>query len=216
MARHRGWRLCPAVLLPSPWCFYYSSSEFPTRARGAVRTRMNTRHFIAIGATCLLAACAAGQNSQPPAEPVVSISPDTLPPDALPPDALSAQSSTATPATEPGPAPVREGVQESVRAAPAPAPSPPADPKTLLGLAPEAVDKLLGQPELVRRDGPAEVRLYRDTKQTCTFHVFLYKNGQAGQQSSVEYFEARNDEGRLGEAGIAACYRALVQPAVTS
>jgi len=68
----------------------------------------------------------------------------------------------------------------------------------------------------VRRDGPAEVRLYRDSEETCTFHVFLYANGAAGQSSAVEYFEARNSRGRLKGAEITDCYAALVKPAVTS
>jgi hypothetical protein len=86
----------------------------------------------------------------------------------------------------------------------------------LIGLASDAVDKLLGKPDLVRRDGPAEVRLYRDLEETCTFHVFLYARNAGGQSNAVEYFEARNIQGRLEGAEITKCYAALVQPAVTS
>lgn len=86
----------------------------------------------------------------------------------------------------------------------------------LIGLASDDVDKLLGKPDLVRRDGPAEVRLYRDFEETCTFHVFLYANSAAGHSSAVEYFEARNPQGRLEGAEVTECYSALVRPAVTS
>jgi len=89
-------------------------------------------------------------------------------------------------------------------------------PDILIGLARDAVDKLLGKPDLVRRDGPAEVRLYRDQEETCTFHVFLYANGASSQTSAVEYFEARNTQGRLEGAEIADCYRAIVTSAATS
>lgn len=103
-------------------------------------------------------------------------------------------------------------MRDSVRATPAPDPTP----DTLIGLASDGVDKLLGEPNLIRRDGPAEVRLYRNREARCTFHVFLYSSGADRQSSTVEYFEARNDQGRLEGADIAACYRALVKPAATS
>ncbi len=167
---------------------------------------MKARHVIVIGAAFFLTACAAGQNGRSSVDPAAAV-----PPDATPPDTTAAASATTTES-----APVREDVQEGVRPAPAPDSGPPPSPETLLGLAPSAVDELLGEPELVRRDGPAEVRLYRDAERTCTFHVFLYAPTQAGQDHKVEYFEARGAEGRLGEAESAECFRAFVQPAATS
>ena len=68
----------------------------------------------------------------------------------------------------------------------------------------------------MRFDGPAEVRLYRDPKTGCTFHVFLYVKDAAAQARAVEYFEARNRGGRLEGDALTACYRGLVAAAATS
>ncbi|NNE85411.1 MAG: hypothetical protein HKN28_15705 [Alphaproteobacteria bacterium] len=79
-------------------------------------------------------------------------------------------------------------------------------------MAPSAVDERLGAPDLVRLDGPAEIRLYRNAETACTFHVFLYIDNGTAQTKSVEHYEARNQNGRLEGAGLANCYRALVSP----
>ena len=83
------------------------------------------------------------------------------------------------------------------------------------GLAPSDVDSLFGTPNLVRRDGPAEIRLYGDTKSFCTLHVFLYADG-AGGNRTVEFFEARQNGGRLANDDLSACLRALAKPAPIS
>lgn len=158
---------------------------------------MHIRNLIPFCAICLLAACTGAQNTQTP--PVAATTNA----------AKASQPQTSAPQPQPDP---RAPVRDSVRAAPVP----PSTPKILIGLAGDAVDKLLGKPDLVRRDGPAEVRLYRDLEETCTFHVFLYANSALGQSSAVEYFEARNPQGRLEGAEVTDCYSALVRPAVTS
>lgn len=158
---------------------------------------MHAWNLIPICTACLLAACTGAQNSQAPQDPAA--------PSAA--EAASPQISTRQPEPEPR-APVRNGVRA--------APMPPPTPNILIGLASDAVDKLLGKPDLVRRDGPAEVRLYGDFKATCTFHVFLYAKDAADPAGAVEYFEARNSQGRLEGAEITECYVALVKPAVTS
>lgn len=158
---------------------------------------MHAWNLIPICTACLLAACTGAQNTQAPQ--------DAAAPSAA--KAISPQMSARQPQPQPG-APVRNGVRAT--------PVPPPTPNILIGLASDAVDKLLGKPELVRRDGPAEVRLYRDVEATCTFHVFLYAKGAAGPSGAVEYFEARNSQGRLEGAEITECYAALVKPAVTS
>ena len=157
---------------------------------------MHAGHFIALCAACLLAACAGAQRTETPNEPTATTVPAPPPPQT----------------TAPRRAPVRQSVREGIRTEPAPDPTP----DTLIGLTPEAVDKLLGGAELVRQDGPAEVRLYRSRDQKCTFHVFLYASSGASQSSVVEYFEARNKDGRLEGADMQACYRAMVKPAATS
>ncbi len=78
------------------------------------------------------------------------------------------------------------------------------------------IDNLLGSAELVRQDGPAEIRLYRSRDPQCTLHVFLYASSRADRSSVVEYVEARNEDGRLESAATQACYRAMVKPAATS
>ncbi len=156
---------------------------------------MGTRQLKAVCAAFFLAACAGTPNPAPPTEPAAARAPDT-----------AAQIARAQPP------PARAAVREGVPDVPAPDPSP----EILIGLASDAVDKLLGLPDLVRRDGLAEVRIYRHPQNRCTFHVFLYVNAAAGQPSAVEYYEARDKDGRIGGAGIKECYRALVKPAATT
>ena len=157
---------------------------------------MHTGHLIAVGVACLLAACAGAQKIETPSEPAATPVPRAAPPQ------------TAVPPTEP----VRPSVRDNVRVEPETKPVP----DTLIGLAPSALDKLLGGPELVRQDGPAEVRLYRSREAECTLHVFLYASNNADESSVVEYVEARNIGGRLGGAARDACYRAVVKPAAAS
>ena len=158
--------------------------------------QIHARHLIAVCATCLLAACGGTQRTQAPPEPAAATIPQAQPPQT----------------TAPQPAPPREPVRETVRATPATVPIP----DTLIGLAPEAVDKLFGKPELVRRDGTAEVRLYADGDRRCTLHVFLYANGKSDQSKAVEYVEGRSQRERLKGADLTDCYRSLAQPAATS
>ena len=157
---------------------------------------MRTRQFTAVCAAFLLVACAGTPNTAPPTEPVAARAPDAAAPQTAPPQ----------------PPPARAAVREGVPVVPAPDPSP----EILIGLGSGAVDKLLGTPDLVRRDGPAEVRIYRDLQNRCTFHVFLYVNAAAGHSSAVEYYEARDKDGRIEGADIKECYRVLVKPAATT
>ena len=61
------------------------------------------------------------------------------------------------------------------------------DPAQLIGIGPARLDALLGRPDLVRREPPAEIWQYRGA--ACIFDVFLYV--EAGEQR-VTYIEARN------------------------
>lgn len=63
------------------------------------------------------------------------------------------------------------------------------DPRRLMGLGPAGLGAILGEPQLVRREAPAEIWQYRS--QTCVFDVFLYD--QAGAQR-VTYLEARDGD----------------------
>jgi hypothetical protein len=62
------------------------------------------------------------------------------------------------------------------------------DPARILGLDPDQVTEILGRPELMRREPPAEIWQYRG--ESCVFDVFLYE--QAGLVR-VTYLEARNE-----------------------
>ena len=61
------------------------------------------------------------------------------------------------------------------------------DPARILGLGPDKLTELLGQPELMRHEPPAEIWQYRG--KTCVFDVFLYQ--EAGSVR-VTYLEARD------------------------
>ncbi len=61
------------------------------------------------------------------------------------------------------------------------------DPGQLMGLGPAALRAILGKPELVRREAPAEIWQYRN--ENCVFDVFLYD--EAGRRQ-VTYIEARD------------------------
>ena len=78
---------------------------------------------------------------------------------------------------------------ESVAALP-PTPAVDADPERLLGLAPGDLEGLLGRPELVRRESPAQVWQYRTG--ACVLDVVLY-DVAVGRQ--VTYVEARDRGG---------------------
>ncbi len=76
-----------------------------------------------------------------------------------------------------------------------PAPRIDDDPARLMGLDAAGLAKLLGAPELLRREPPAEVWQYRG--ESCVFDVFLYE--AAGGQR-VTYLEARDATARRIDA----------------
>lgn len=62
----------------------------------------------------------------------------------------------------------------------------------LLGATPARLDTYLGLPEIARREGPGELRLYRSA--SCVLHIFLYpRNGVI----EAAHIEARSDRERL-------------------
>ncbi|MDH3594127.1 MAG: hypothetical protein OEU09_06875 [Rhodospirillales bacterium] len=68
------------------------------------------------------------------------------------------------------------------------------DPDRLIGLEPGAVFALLGQPELIRRESPAQVWQYRGND--CVFDIILY---QEAERTRVTYVEARDGNGGRSE-----------------
>jgi hypothetical protein len=94
-----------------------------------------------------------------------------------------------------GPSETETGVADGGRASAEVAGLPPEpeiddDPGQLLGLEPDALSVLLGRPELIRREDPAQVWQYRGAD--CVFDVVLYQDAGG---SSVTYVEARDGDG---------------------
>jgi hypothetical protein len=113
-----------------------------------------------------------------------------------------------------GPNPVAPPAAQSDGAAPeqsATAPAPelakPARPEDVLGLAADALEKLLGRPELVRRDAPAEVWQYRS--ESCVVDLYLYPEKTSYR---VAFIEARDHSA----ASIAPdrCFDSLAKPSI--
>lgn len=70
----------------------------------------------------------------------------------------------------------------------------------LMGAAPARLDNYLGSPEITRREGSGELRLYRSA--TCVLHVFLYPQNRIVQAAHIE---ARNDTARLDARATERC-----------
>ena len=82
--------------------------------------------------------------------------------------------------------------------------SAPVDPQQVIGASEGAVARLIGQPELKRREEPAEVWQYRT--RSCVFDVYLYP--AAGGGRSVTHVDARHR--REGGVSAAACLGEIV------
>lgn len=167
---------------------------------------MNAWRFAPVLSAALLAACAAG--TQPAQRPTAGDTPVVAGP----------TKPTTPPPTAPYTAP-----PQSDESAPAVARTPertPVEPapklEALLGMRGDDLDELLGAAGLVRRDGPAEIRIYRSEAEGCTFHIFMYATGGTTRDSRVDHFEARDSQGRLSGDRVAACYRSLLRLAAAS
>jgi len=79
-----------------------------------------------------------------------------------------------------------------------------ATPTELVGLERDGIQSLLGEPQLIRRDGPAEVWQY--TAYTCILNLFLY---EVSKTYRVKYVELNT---QLGETfSQKHCYKKLRQ-----
>ena len=78
------------------------------------------------------------------------------------------------------------------------------DPQQLMGIGPGALGAILGEPELIRREAPAEIWQYRNDG--CVLDVFLYDT--AGQRE-VTYVEAR--DGTAQRMDTRACLNTLLR-----
>lgn len=82
------------------------------------------------------------------------------------------------------------------------------DPQQLMGLDRDAVNGMLGEPTLVRRDGDAEVWQYRADR--CVLDLFLY-----GIDKKVEHVDLR-DRGDGGEESVRDCFAGMLRAATPS
>lgn len=111
----------------------------------------------------------------------------------------AAVESTPTLAPSPSPAPAqRTAPRRPIRTV--------FDPDRLLGMGRDQVVALLGTPNLLRRDPPAELWLYEG--QACTAHLFLYQLSPDSDYQ-VRYFETQVDQ-QPAAASAGACFASLV------
>lgn len=61
------------------------------------------------------------------------------------------------------------------------------DPEEFVGYKPDALLPVLGAPDFVRRDGPAQIWQYR--AENCVFDLFLYRDGDTSRVNHVELRE---------------------------
>ncbi len=81
------------------------------------------------------------------------------------------------------------------------------DPHQLMGLAPGAVNSLLGPPSLLRTEAPAEVWQY--AAEDCVLDIYLYAEEQMPDRSRVTYYEIRPSETAKRDAR--ACFGKIIQ-----
>ena len=108
---------------------------------------------------------------------------------------------------QPGPESPAAPLPESAAAAPAPELAKPARPEDVLGLAADALEKLLGRPELVRRDAPAQVWQYRSA--SCVVDLYLYPERASYR---VAYIEARDRS--AADMAAQRCFDSLAKPSI--
>ncbi len=81
------------------------------------------------------------------------------------------------------------------------------DPTQLIGLAPDAINRLLGPPSLLRTEPPAQVWQYKIAD--CVLDIFLYTRETEPEDATVIYFEIR--EGKAAPRGTRACFTAILE-----
>ena len=99
----------------------------------------------------------------------------------------------AAPQLEPTPKTVRQAVSS--------------DPAQLMGLAPDAINLLLGPPSLLRTEPPAQVWQYKVAD--CVLDIFLYSGETETENARVIYFEIR--DGKTAPRSIRACFANILE-----
>ncbi len=75
----------------------------------------------------------------------------------------------------------------------------PLAPERLMAQDAAAAESLLGQPDMVRREPPAEIWQYRT--RACTVDLFFYPSPNDPNRREVVYVEARDTQAEAGDAG---------------
>ena len=141
-----------------------------------------------------LAACA--ELGLPPApEPAPS---PAAPEPAVETPAIPPASPTKAPAEEAGPKAEEAAPRQAAKAPPA------VKPEQIMGLTRIELLGLLGKPDFLRRDAPAEIWQYRGKK--CILDVFLY---DSGEYYRVLHFEVRDRTAESVSTG--RCFTALLE-----
>lgn len=86
------------------------------------------------------------------------------------------------------------------------------DPHQLMGLAPHAVNRLLGPPSLLRAEAPAEVWQY--TAENCVLDIYLYVEEKTPDRSRVTYYEIRLPDS--AKSGARACFAEIIQSQISA
>ena len=99
--------------------------------------------------------------------------------------------------------------EASISRMPQKPPKPPIndDPHQLMGLAPDAVNSLLGLPSLLRTESPAEVWQY--TAEDCVLDIYLYAKEQTPDRLRVTYYEIRRPD--TAQSGARACLAEIIE-----
>ena len=136
----------------------------------------------------------------PAQDRLVAINPyESLPPIVAEGEERETAAVESTPSLTPSPAPAqRTAPPRPVRTV--------FDPDQLLGMGRDQVVAVLGMPNLLRRDPPAELWLYEG--QACTAHLFLYQSSPDGDYQ-VRYVETQAGQ-QPAAANAGDCFAGLV------
>ncbi len=185
----------------------YAAAGGGASARPAATGRSGLPLLLSAAPLVLALALAACAETQRPPAPLPAPAPMTSKPTLGVPTPPSA-SPVASPAeaSAEAPAETKEAEPEAEEPAPrqiAKAP-PPLKPERIMGLTRTELLDLLGKPDFLRRDAPAEIWQYRGKE--CILDVFLY---DSGEYYRVLHFEVRERTAKSVSTG--RCFTALLE-----
>lgn len=150
---------------------------------GSDRKMFELNRLASIVACGVVALVLAGCATRTPATVAASSAPSAAASTSVASDPTSPAGATASPG-----ATVAAAQPAALEASPAPADSRAVDGKDMVGLSPDELQRLLGQPQMVRDETGAEVWQYH--AQACVLDLYLYPQEAKGLR--VAYLEARD------------------------